>query len=147
GRTANTPVAMMGDAVRQLYGVQFHPEVTHTPRGLDLLRGFIFDICGCQPNWRLGSFIRKTVDQITAAVGDDHAICAVSGGVDSAVAAVLVQRALGDRLTCVFIDNGLLRQDEAAQIAASLRACLGPGLVTIDASAQFLARLAGVVDP
>ncbi len=146
-RTANTDAAAMGDPARRLYGVQFHPEVTHTPRGLDVLRSFVFDICGCRPNWRLGSFVRDAVAGVRAAVGTERAICAVSGGVDSTVAATLVHQALGDRLTCVFIDNGLLRQNEAAEIEASLRACLGSALVTVDASERFLDRLAGVVDP
>ena len=146
-RTANTPVAAMGDPARRLYGVQFHPEVTHTPQGLDLLRSFVFDVCRCRPTWRLGSFARGAVADIRRRVGQERAICAVSGGVDSTVAAALVRQALGDRLTCVFIDNGLLRQGEAAQIEASLRDCLGDGLVTIDASERFLERLQGVVDP
>jgi GMP synthase (glutamine-hydrolysing) len=146
-RTDNTAVAAMGDPARQLYGVQFHPEVTHTPRGLDLLRGFVFDVCGCRATWRLGSFVKSTVASIRDSVGPGTAICAVSGGVDSTVAAALVQKALGDRLTCVFIDNGLLRQDEAAEVAVALRACLGGGLVVIDAAERFLDRLAGVTDP
>lgn len=146
-RTDNTPLAAMGDPARRLYGVQFHPEVTHTPRGMDVLRSFVFDICGCRPNWRLGSFINSTVASIRQLVGTDHAICAVSGGVDSSVAAALVHRALGDRLTCVFIDNGLLRQNEAASVEEALRGSLGSSLVTIDASERFLARLEGVVDP
>lgn len=145
--TDNTAFAAMGDPARRLYGVQFHPEVTHTPRGLDLLRGFVFDVCGCRPNWRLGSFIKSAVAGIRSSVGSGQAICAVSGGVDSTVAAALVHQALGDRLTCIFIDNGLLRQDEAADVEKALRDCLGGSLVVIDAAQQFLERLAGVTDP
>ncbi|HEY8744061.1 MAG TPA: glutamine-hydrolyzing GMP synthase, partial [Chloroflexota bacterium] len=146
-RTNNTALAAMGDPARRLYGVQFHPEVTHTPRGLDLLRGFVFDVCGCQPNWQLGSFVKSAVEHIRSSVGAGTAICAVSGGVDSTVAAALVYKALGDRLTCIFIDNGLLRQDEAATVEAALRDCLGGNLVVIDAAHRFLERLAGVTDP
>jgi GMP synthase (glutamine-hydrolysing) len=146
-RTDNTALAAMGDPARRLYGVQFHPEVTHTPRGLDLLRGFVFDVCGCKPNWRLGSFVTSAVENIRTSVGAGNAICAVSGGVDSTVAAALVYKALGDRLTCIFIDNGLLRQDEAATVEAALRDCLGGNLVVIDAAHRFLERLAGVTDP
>ena len=145
-RTANA-VAGIADPVRNLWAVQFHPEVRHTPRGTDLLRNFLFNICHAEPNWTPASFIHSTVSAIRERVGDGHAICALSGGVDSSVAAVLVERAIGERLTCVFVNNGVLRKNEFLQVQQNMRDKLGLRLVAVDAGERFLSRLAGVVDP
>jgi GMP synthase (glutamine-hydrolysing) len=145
-RTSNA-VAAIEDPQRRYYAVQFHPEVHHTPLGKDLLRNFVFDICGALPNWTPQRFIDEAVAQTSATVGPDgHAICALSGGVDSSVAATLVSRAIGDRLTCVFVNNGVLRKNEFEKVQQNLRK-LGLNLVAVDAGARFLARLAGVTDP
>ena len=145
-RTANA-VAGMADPARNIWAVQFHPEVRHTPRGTDLLRNFLFNICHAQPNWTPAHFIQSTVSAIREQVGDGRAICALSGGVDSSVAAVLVERAIGDRLTCVFVNNGVLRKNEFLQVQQNMRDKLGLRLVAVDASDRFLSRLAGVLDP
>ncbi|MCL5947404.1 MAG: glutamine-hydrolyzing GMP synthase [Chloroflexi bacterium] len=145
--TPNTSVAAMGDPERRLYGVQFHPEVTHTLRGKTVLRNFLFQICGCRPSWRMSTYIEESIAEIRALVAQDQAICAVSGGVDSTVAAALAYRALGEQLTCIFINNGLLRLNEADETTMALRSFLGPSLRCVDASERFLSRLAGVVDP
>jgi GMP synthase (glutamine-hydrolysing) len=145
-RTANA-VAGIADPSRNLWAVQFHPEVRHTPRGTDLLRNFLFNICYAEPNWTPASFIHSTVSAIRERVGDGHAICALSGGVDSSVAAVLVERAIGERLTCVFVNNGVLRKNEFLQVQQNMRDKLGLRLVAVDAGERFLSRLAGVVDP
>jgi GMP synthase (glutamine-hydrolysing) len=145
-RTANA-VAGMADPVRNIWAVQFHPEVRHTPRGTDLLRNFLFNICHAQPNWTPAHFIQSTVSAIRERVGDGRAICALSGGVDSSVAAVLVERAIGERLTCVFVNNGVLRKNEFFQVQQNMRDKLGLRLVAVDASDRFLSRLAGVLDP
>ena len=112
-RTADAPVAALEHAERRIYGVQFHPEVAHTPRGQEMLKPFLFDVCGCRPTWTNASIIETQVEAIRAQVGDERVICGLSGGVDSAVAAALVHKAIGDQLTCVFVDTGLLRQGEA----------------------------------
>jgi GMP synthase (glutamine-hydrolysing) len=145
-RTANA-VAGIADPARNIWAVQFHPEVRHTPRGTELLRNFLFRICHAEPNWTPAQFIQSTVAAIREQVGDGHAICALSGGVDSSVAAVLVERAIGDRLTCVFVNNGVLRKNEFLQVQSNMRDKLGLRLVAVDASARFLARLRGVTDP
>jgi GMP synthase (glutamine-hydrolysing) len=145
-RTANA-VAGMADPSRNIWAVQFHPEVRHTPRGTELLRNFLFRICHAQPNWTAAQFIQSTVSAIREQVGDGRAICALSGGVDSSVAAVLVERAIGDRLTCVFVNNGVLRKNEFLQVQQNMRDRLGLRLVAVDASDRFLSRLAGVLDP
>ena len=145
-RTA-TAVAGIADPARNIWAVQFHPEVRHTPRGTDLLRNFLFNICHAQPNWTPAHFIQSTVAAIREQVGDGRAICALSGGVDSSVAAVLVERAIGDRLTCVFVNNGVLRKNEFQQVQQNMRDKLGLRLVAVDASDRFLSRLAGVLDP
>ncbi|MCL4508031.1 MAG: glutamine-hydrolyzing GMP synthase [Chloroflexi bacterium] len=146
-RTENTPVAAIGDEERKLFAVQFHPEVTHTPKGGTILRNFLFDVCQCRPSWQMRSFLDEGVEQVRRTIGTGRAICAVSGGVDSTVAAALVHRAIGEQLTCVFIDNGLLRLNEATETAAALRGFLGDSLITVDASDRFLSYLAGVLDP
>ena len=145
-RTANA-VAGIADPARNIWAVQFHPEVRHTPRGTELLRNFLFRICHAEPNWTPAQFIQSTVTAIREQVGDGHAICALSGGVDSSVAAVLVERAIGHRLTCVFVNNGVLRKNEFLQVQRNMRDKLGLRLVAVDASERFLARLAGVTDP
>jgi GMP synthase (glutamine-hydrolysing) len=145
-RTANA-VAGIADPARNIWAVQFHPEVRHTPRGTDLLRNFLFNICHAQPNWTPAHFIQSTVSAIREQVGDGRAICALSGGVDSSVAAVLVERAIGDRLTCVFVNNGVLRKNEFLKVQRNMRDKLGLRLVAVDASDRFLSRLAGVLDP
>ena len=145
-RSDNSPVAAMGDS-RHRYGVQFHPEVAHTPAGADLLRRFAVDICGCAPTWTPQQFIAQAVDDIRARAGQSHVICGLSGGVDSAVTAALVHRAVSDRLTCIFVDTGLLRQNEAQQVVTTFRDRLGMPLLAVDAAAEFLAALDGVTDP
>jgi GMP synthase (glutamine-hydrolysing) len=147
--TAKTSNAVAGIAnpERNIWAVQFHPEVHHTAQGKDLLRNFLFNICKAAPDWTPEHFIQSTVAAIREKVGDGHAICALSGGVDSSVAAVLVHRAIGDRLTCVFVDNGVLRKNEFTKVQENLRNKLGLNLVAVDASARFLTRLAGVTDP
>lgn len=146
-RTSTNPVAAMADRQRKLYAVQFHPEVVHTPKGQEILRRFLYDICGCRGLWTMGSFIEESVREIRAQVGSGRAICALSGGVDSSVAAALVHRAIGDQLTCIFVNHGLLRQGEAEQVLGTFRQRLGIPLVYVDASHRFLNRLAGVTDP
>jgi GMP synthase (glutamine-hydrolysing) len=145
-RTADA-VAGIADPARNIWAVQFHPEVRHTPRGTDLLRNFLFRICHAAPNWTSAQFIQSTVSTIREQVGDGHAICGLSGGVDSSVAAVLVERAIGDRLTCVFVNNGVLRKNEFLQVQSNMRDRLGLRVVAVDAGERFLARLAGVTDP
>ncbi len=140
-------VAGIADEVRGIWAVQFHPEVHHTRQGTELLRNFLFGICHVAPDWTPEHFIQTTVERIRAQVGDGHAICALSGGVDSSVAAVLVDRAVGDRLTCVFVDNGVLRKDEFRKVQENLRGKLGLNLVAVNASQRFLSQLAGVIDP
>jgi GMP synthase (glutamine-hydrolysing) len=146
-RTEATPVAAAEDPGRGLYGVQFHPEVMHTDRGLEVLRRFLA-AAGCPATWTVGSIVDEQVSAIRAQIGPDgRAICGLSGGVDSAVAAALVQRAIGSRLTCVFVDHGLLRQGEAEQVEKDFVAATGVDLTVVDAAGQFLSALAGVTDP
>jgi len=154
-QTDSTPFAGLVDASRNLYGIQFHPEVAHTPHGRELLRNFVVGVAGITPSWTPASFIESTVAEIRRRV-DDHArevgsdgkvICALSGGVDSAVAAALVHRAVGDRLTCIYVDHGLMRKRESELLRVTFEQSLGMNLVMIDARERFLARLAGVIDP
>ncbi|MGE0405560.1 MAG: glutamine-hydrolyzing GMP synthase [Candidatus Korobacteraceae bacterium] len=140
-------VAAIEDPARNYYAVQFHPEVHHTPLGTQVLRNFVFDICGAEASWTPQRFIDGAVADIRRIVGDGHAICALSGGVDSSVAAVLVARAIGDRLTCVFVNNGVLRKNEFEKVQQNLREKLGLNLVAVDASERFLSKLLGVTDP
>ncbi len=146
GLTENA-VAAVEDPRRKIYAVEFHPEVRHTERGTDILRNFVFGICGARPNWSGSAFIANTVEAVRQQVGQGRAICALSGGVDSAVAALLVHRAIGDRLTNLFVDTGLLRKGEYEQTLALLRGRLGLSVVGVNAAERFLARLKGVTDP
>jgi GMP synthase (glutamine-hydrolysing) len=144
--SANAPVAAMAAPDRRLYALLFHPEVAHTDRGTEILRSFAFDVCGCTGDWTMASFVEEAIGRIRTQVGDGRVVCGLSGGVDSTVAAALIHRAIGDRLTCIFVDNGVMRLDEAEQIQRRF-ARLGLPLVFVDASRLFLDRLAGVVDP
>ncbi len=145
--TDRSPIAAMADRTRRLYGLQFHPEVSHTPWGVEVLRNFLYGVCRCEPTWTMASFVDRAVSAIRAQVGDGRALCALSGGVDSATAAALVHRAIGDQLTCVFVDHGLLRKGEAEQVLATFRDTFQIPLVHVDARDRFLARLRGVADP
>jgi GMP synthase (glutamine-hydrolysing) len=142
-----SPVAACEDPARGLYGIQFHPEVVHTPYGTEILTRFLRDVAGCRERWSPASLIAEQVEAIRAQVGEARAICGLSGGVDSATAALLVHRAIGDRLTCVFVDHGLLRKDEAEQVVSAFREQHGIQLVHVEAADRFLDRLAGVEDP
>jgi GMP synthase (glutamine-hydrolysing) len=154
-QTDSTPFAGLVDHDRNLYGIQFHPEVAHTPRGRDVLRNFVVGVAGITPAWTAASFIESTVAEIRDRVdaharevgSDGKVICALSGGVDSAVAAALVHRAVGDRLTCIYVDHGLMRKRESELLRATFEQNLGMNLVMIDARERFIARLAGVIDP
>jgi GMP synthase (glutamine-hydrolysing) len=144
----NSPVAAFEHGELPLFGVQFHPEVAHTPRGGEMLNTFLFDICGCTPDWTPGHFIEMEIERIRKLVGErERIICGLSGGVDSSVAAVLVHRAIGDRLTCIFVDHGLLRLHERDQVETTFRRHLGIDLRVVDAANLFLERLAGVAEP
>ena len=142
-----TPIAGMADEARRFYGVQFHPEVTHTLQGKAIIARFVLDICGCTGDWNMPDYIGEAVEKIRAQVGNEEVILGLSGGVDSSVAAALIHRAIGDQLTCVFVDNGLLRLNEAEQVMETFARSLGVKVIHVDASDQFLGRLAGVTEP
>jgi GMP synthase (glutamine-hydrolysing) len=144
---SGTAVAAIEDPARNYYAVQFHPEVHHTPLGTQVLRNFVFGICRAEPSWTPQRFIDTTIAEIRRTVGAGHAICALSGGVDSSVAATLMARAIGDRLACVFVNNGVLRKNEFEKVQQNLRDKLGLNLIAVDASERFLSKLAGVTDP
>ncbi|MBI4247671.1 MAG: glutamine-hydrolyzing GMP synthase, partial [Candidatus Rokubacteria bacterium] len=146
GGTPNCPVAAMADERRRFYAVQFHPEVAHTPQGKKILQNFL-ELCGAKPTWSMASFLDITIETVRASVGRARVLCALSGGVDSAVVAVLVHRAIGDQLTCVFVDNGLLRKGEAQSVVHTFRDAFKINLVHVDASRRFLDALRGVSDP
>ena len=145
--TPSCPIAGMADDARRFYGVQFHPEVTHTRQGAAILERFVRGICGATPDWVMRDHVAEAVAAIRAQVGGEEVILGLSGGVDSSVAAALIHRAIGDQLTCVFVDHGLLRQDEARLVMEMFAGRLHARVVHVDASAQFLDQLAGVTDP
>lgn len=146
--SSNSPLAAIADEARRLYGLQFHPEVVHTEHGCDILANFVKRICDCCGDWTAGNLIQESVERIRARVGaEGHVICGLSGGVDSAVAATLVHRAIGDRLACVFVDHGLLRQGEPEQVIDTFERHQGMRLIAVDAKEEFLSDLAGVTDP
>jgi GMP synthase (glutamine-hydrolysing) len=147
GSNPACPFAVVEAPARKFWGVQFHPEVVHTPRGGEILGNFIFRICGCQPTWTMAGFVEEAVAAVKRQVGEGKVICGLSGGVDSSVAAALVHKAVGDRLTCIFVDNGLLRAKEREQVEALFRDAFHVNLVTVDAADRFLSKLAGVTDP
>ncbi len=146
-RTRGSPVAVMEDTRRGFYGVQFHPEVVHTPHGMEVLKRFLYEACDCLPSWTMVSIIEKSVEDIREQVGNNKIICGLSGGVDSATAAVLVHKAVGDQLTCVFVDHGLLRKGEGEQVEDTFRRHFKINLIHIKAEERFLKRLHGVTDP
>ena len=146
-RSGNTPVAAFRHRERALLGVQFHPEVAHTRRGAEIIQNFLFRVCRARPDWTPGHFVERTVREVAERVGQGRAICGLSGGVDSAVAAALVQRAIGRRLTCIFVDHGLLRRGEREQVERTFRGELDTDLRVVDASRRFLGELAGVAEP
>ena len=146
-KSPNAPVAAFRHKSRALFGVQFHPEVAHTPRGAEIIHNFLFRICGAKPTWTPGRFVEQSVERIRAQVGGRRAICGLSGGVDSAVAAALVYRAIGKHLTCIFVDHGLLRANERTQVERTFKSELGADLRVVDASKRFLDQLAGIEDP
>jgi GMP synthase, PP-ATPase domain/subunit len=137
----------MADEARRFYGVQFHPEVTHTVKGRDILNRFVLQICGAKPDWVMGDYISEAVQKIREQVGDEEVILGLSGGVDSSVAAALIHRAIGDQLTCVFVDHGLLRLNEGQMVMDMFARNLGVKVVHVDASEQFMGHLKGVADP
>lgn len=146
-QTPDCPVAAMGDVDRKLYGVQFHPEVVHTPRGKDILSNFLFNIADCHGGWTMADFIEQSISQIKAQVGDDRVICGLSGGVDSSVVAALLNRAIGNQMVAIFVDNGLLRANEREQIENYFQKDFPLSLQIVDARKQFVDALAGVTDP
>jgi len=145
--TPTCPYAAARHATRPFYGVQFHPEVTHTPRGEQVFQNFLYDICKCSGSWTMGNFINDSVERIRRQVGEATVICGLSGGVDSSVAAALLHKAIGDRLVCIFVDNGLLRKNERQNVEATFRDHFKINLITLDAADQFLKSLEGVTDP
>ena len=147
GETPSCPIAMMENVAKHFYGIQFHPEVTHTKQGRALINRFVLDICGARPSWTMPNYIEEAVEKIRAQVGNDEVILGLSGGVDSSVAAALIHRAIGDQLTCVFVDHGLLRLNEAENVMQMFAQNLGVNVIHVDASADFMAKLAGVTDP
>ncbi|WP_338925188.1 glutamine-hydrolyzing GMP synthase [Mycetohabitans endofungorum] len=145
--TESCPIAAMADENRRFYGLQWHPEVTHTLKGRDMLNRFVLELCGAKPDWEMGHYIAEAVEQIRAQVGNEQVILGLSGGVDSSVAAALLHRAIGDQLTCVFVDHGLLRLNEAEQVMETFGRHLGVKVIHVDASDAFMSKLAGVTDP
>src|SRR5207245_92007 len=146
-RTRSTPVAGMEDVKSGMFGVQFHPEVAHTARGMDILKRFLYEACGLLPEWTPANVIERAVERIRLQVGNARVLCALSGGVDSAVAALLVHKAVGKNLTCVFVDTGLMRADEAEQVVETFGEHFRIPLIHASKQDVFLAQLAGVTDP
>ena len=144
--TENSPVAVMGNK-EGIFGLQFHPEVAHTPEGKTILKNFVYRVCGCKGNWTMGNFINESISKIREQVGKGKVICALSGGVDSAVVATLIHRAIGDQLTCIFVNNGLLRREEVERTFNVFRLNMGMNIIFVDASERFLQRLKGIIDP
>ncbi|WP_010248306.1 glutamine-hydrolyzing GMP synthase [Acetivibrio cellulolyticus] len=145
--SANCPTGAMENAQKKLYGVQFHPEVLHTPRGRDILNNFLFNVCGCSGDWKMSSFVEQSIKAIKEKVGDKKVLCALSGGVDSSVAAVLINKAIGKQLTCIFVDHGLLRKYEGDQVEEVFRNQYDINLIRANVEDRFMDRLAGVTDP
>lgn len=143
----NSPIAAFANPERKLFGVQFHPEVAHTPRGKEILENFLFRICGCEPTWTMGHFVETSVEKIRSQVGNERVLCALSGGVDSSVVATLVYRAIGERLVCIFVNNGLLRQGEADHVSSLFSERFGKSFRYVAAGRRFLSALKGVEDP
>jgi len=146
-RSKNSPVAAMADRKKRLYGVQFHPEVAHTPNGAKILSNFLFEICGCEPSWTMASFVRRTIRNLREEIGNERVICGISGGVDSSVTAVLLHKAVDKQLSCIFVDNGLLRRGETKEVMELFGKRYGIDLHLVDASEHFLDQLKGVTDP
>lgn len=147
GKTENSPNAVICDTKRRFFGLQFHPEVAHTPRGKEILGNFLFRICGCSPDWTMGGFIERSCEEIRKIVGKDRVILGLSGGVDSSVAAALIHKAIGSQLTCIFVDNGLIRAGERKAVKNLFSGAFHMRLQIIDAAEQFLSKLRGVTDP
>jgi GMP synthase (glutamine-hydrolysing) len=145
--SSGSPVAAVEDLERSIYGIQFHPEVVHTPYGEEILTRFLTEVCGCEPTWSAASIVEEQIRRIRAQVGSGKVICGLSGGVDSSVAALLVHRAIGDQLTCVFVDHGLMRKDEGEQVVQTFRDTFKVPLVAVDAESRFLEKLKGVTEP
>ena len=145
--TANCPVASMEDPDQRLYALQFHPEVQHTPFGQKLLKNFIFKVCECEPNWKMSNFVDETIEEIKATVGDRKVLCALSGGVDSTVAACLVHKAIGDKLTCIFVDHGMMRKGEGERVMKLYGENMNLNVKCVNAEERFLTKLQGVTDP
>ncbi|SFS90870.1 glutamine-hydrolyzing GMP synthase [Marininema halotolerans] len=147
GRTQSAPVAAMSDPVRQVYAVQFHPEVQHTENGNEMIRRFLYEVCRCEGNWSMETFIDDTITELRDKIGDKRVLCALSGGVDSSVVAALIHRAIGDQLTCMFVDHGLLRKDEADSVVRTFSDHFQMNFIKVDAKERFLSKLVGVTDP
>lgn len=147
GKTDICPVAAMENPKERLYAVQFHPEVMHTPLGSQMIRNFIYNVCGCKGEWTMSSFTARTVEELKNKIGNKKVLCALSGGVDSSVAALLLHKAVGENLTCIFVDHGLLRKDEAKQVNDLFRGTYNINLISVDASEQFLGQLRGISEP
>ncbi|MBI4667306.1 MAG: glutamine-hydrolyzing GMP synthase [Nitrospinae bacterium] len=147
GYTQNSPIAAMRHKEKPWYGIQFHPEVAHTPNGMEMLENFVYRICACSGDWTMRSFVKDQVAHLKERVGDSHVICALSGGVDSSVTAVLLHEAIGDKLTCIFVDNGLLREGEAEKVMSTYAGHFKIKVIKVDASNLFLSKLAGITDP
>src|SRR5438552_11017918 len=145
--TDNSPIAAMGDKSGRFIALQFHPEVVHTPQGKQIVENFLYRVCGCRGDWTAGNFVADSINRIRKQVGDGHVICALSGGVDSAVAAALVHRAVGDQLTCIFVDNGLMRREEPERVVDTFRRHIEIDLVPVDAGERFLTQLKGIIEP
>jgi GMP synthase (glutamine-hydrolysing) len=143
----NSPVAAMADSNRRVFGVQFHPEVAHTPNGMKILKNFLFRVCACEPSWTMASFAKQTIAELKERLGDDQVVCGLSGGVDSSVTAVMLHQAIGDRLSCIFVDNGLLRKGESQEVMDLFGNHYKMNISLIEASGLFLDKLSGVTDP